>query len=450
MVVKCIHIWLAAAAILLLAALLIIFWPEEVGSSDAVVTFKARQGEERWLSEFETPRQSVSRNPSTRIEIILSEHEQDQLVDFVLPPFEGHRVSLQGAVKSLLAAYHDACRRSRTTPLNFDFSFPSENDKRISFSIERGTFAAALSRIAGLAGYREIVDGLAISFDAMMDNPEPHTRTFRVPPGFAEDLRNELRHLGIAHGSSIEDLLVAAGIIRPGGQVLLDPAGTLTATLSVADLERIQQRIPQGGPQQLKAALKLIHSETSLEETVKSLTSEEHKKLLAMLVGKEGVRITTMPSVTMRDQQPANIEVIENLGDGWTGVKWNLEGERMGLATLFRTSAEYRPAGHPKRYARGNTYGVSADGVPHFSLIHEGEGEFLYQMLTLEIIDSTGRPVRGPENSNFAEAAAVPGKSGFVFSPYNNKMVDVRDIPPGTLVADPHYPLYEKRFFRVP
>lgn len=47
-------------------------------------------------------------------------------------------------------------------------------------------------------------------------------------------------------------------------------------------------------------------------------------------------------------------------------------------------------------------------------------------------------------------ARRVPGKPGFVFSPFNNKIIDVKDIPSGTLVADPTYPASEKKYFRVP
>ncbi|MFK7850508.1 MAG: hypothetical protein AB8D78_05970 [Akkermansiaceae bacterium] len=54
------------------------------------------------------------------------------------------------------------------------------------------------------------------------------------------------------------------------------------------------------------------------------------------------------------------------------------------------------------------------------------------------------------ETSDYAFANPVPGKEGFVFSPYNNKLVDVRDIPSGTLVQDPTYPASEKKYFRVP
>jgi hypothetical protein len=55
-----------------------------------------------------------------------------------------------------------------------------------------------------------------------------------------------------------------------------------------------------------------------------------------------------------------------------------------------------------------------------------------------------------PEKRDFDFANKVPGKEGFVFSPYNNKVVDVRDIPSGTLVQDPTYPAAEKKYFRVP
>lgn len=55
-----------------------------------------------------------------------------------------------------------------------------------------------------------------------------------------------------------------------------------------------------------------------------------------------------------------------------------------------------------------------------------------------------------PEKKDFAYAQKVPGKEGFVFSPFNNKVIDVRDIPSGTLVQDPTYPASEMKRFRVP
>lgn len=64
--------------------------------------------------------------------------------------------------------------------------------------------------------------------------------------------------------------------------------------------------------------------------------------------------------------------------------------------------------------------------------------------------DTTSKPKEETKKGDYAFATPVPGKDGFVFSPYNNKLVDVRDIPSGTLVQDPTYPAAEKKYFRVP
>ena len=60
------------------------------------------------------------------------------------------------------------------------------------------------------------------------------------------------------------------------------------------------------------------------------------------------------------------------------------------------------------------------------------------------------KPPLEEKRPDYAIANKVPGKDGFVFSPYNNKIVDVRDIPSGTLVQDPTYTGEGKGYFRVP
>jgi hypothetical protein len=59
-------------------------------------------------------------------------------------------------------------------------------------------------------------------------------------------------------------------------------------------------------------------------------------------------------------------------------------------------------------------------------------------------------PQPPPPKQNVPIARAVPGKPGFVFSPFNNKLIDVQGIASGRLVADPQYPAGEKKYFRVP
>lgn len=73
-------------------------------------------------------------------------------------------------------------------------------------------------------------------------------------------------------------------------------------------------------------------------------------------------------------------------------------------------------------------------------------------------VNERTRPSHRPEPKVYAKpppqeyppAVAVEGKPGFVTSPYSGKIIDVNDIPPGTLVADPTYPVEEKKYFRTP
>lgn len=59
-------------------------------------------------------------------------------------------------------------------------------------------------------------------------------------------------------------------------------------------------------------------------------------------------------------------------------------------------------------------------------------------------------PNKPDPKPNMQVARPVPGKPGFVFSPFNNKLIDVKGIPSGTLVQDPTYSPEEKKYFRVP
>jgi hypothetical protein len=47
-------------------------------------------------------------------------------------------------------------------------------------------------------------------------------------------------------------------------------------------------------------------------------------------------------------------------------------------------------------------------------------------------------------------AQPVPGKAGFVFSPYDNKIIDVKGIEPGTVIQDPGAPEGTTRYFKTP
>jgi hypothetical protein len=155
----------------------------------------------------------------------------------------------------------------------------------------------------------------------------------------------------------------------------------------------------------------------------------------------------------MRDGQESMIEIIREHPDGWTGTRLAVEAESVGLAIVSRDTAEYRPDGHPRPYLQGTTHSLLADGESRISQVGRKEDQYLYRVLTLELIDATGRPLAGRDGGLAAPhdfATPVQDSPGFVISPFNGNIVDVREIPSGTLVQDPSYPASEKKYFRVP
>lgn len=51
---------------------------------------------------------------------------------------------------------------------------------------------------------------------------------------------------------------------------------------------------------------------------------------------------------------------------------------------------------------------------------------------------------------DYPYATAIPGKQGYVLSPYSQKALDVRNQKSGDLVLDPYYARSEKKYFRIP
>jgi len=53
-------------------------------------------------------------------------------------------------------------------------------------------------------------------------------------------------------------------------------------------------------------------------------------------------------------------------------------------------------------------------------------------------------------SGDFPTARPVKDWSGFVHSPYDDRFIDVKGVPSGTLVADPRFDISERKFFIVP
>lgn len=60
------------------------------------------------------------------------------------------------------------------------------------------------------------------------------------------------------------------------------------------------------------------------------------------------------------------------------------------------------------------------------------------------------KPIPPPLSTEVPHALPVPGREGYVFSPFHNKVVDCKGFARGTLVFDPYDTEKPRRKFRVP
>jgi hypothetical protein len=176
-------------------------------------------------------------------------------------------------------------------------------------------------------------------------------------------------------------------------------------------------------------------------------------------VQQDGVQSLTAPSVFAVSGKTAAVEIKEERGSDWTGIQFNYLTQPIGLKLSTESTTEIRTVDQTLQNQRSEDRFVVYDGDTQIKAIGHDAGGYYYQMTSLknvpqpdpanptsidQILNNPNRTAEQPT------ANAVPGKPGFVFSPYTNQIVDVRDIPQGILVADPNFPAEEKKFFRVP
>jgi hypothetical protein len=175
----------------------------------------------------------------------------------------------------------------------------------------------------------------------------------------------------------------------------------------------------------------------------------------------------------------------ERLAAGQYRVKWQEPGASLSHDLQQALTTRFGPALARSIWIRGNldrfaepVPGWERKRIPEIDLhiIPRPRGIFTIRLTNGDWLDvrtiriAEGKLTAAPrldhlfqlnhESAEWREMAAAAAKEptpvatraskGMVFSPYNGKIIDVRGIPPGTLVADPTFPPEEGAYFRTP
>lgn len=424
----------------------------------------------------------------------LSPMGKSRLDSFFIPAVSGNNVPVDEALERLGKAFDKACLESREDHPPLTLEVRGDPGVRLTFSFAGTTFSSNLRHLAALAGMEVMQkQRQRHAFVLVPAKPEVGVAeiTIEDPVTFARGLREMV---GTAARAEWEPRLVIRlmpseetpptleewrEILRQSG--LCEDAGyecrqgerqSITITASAADLRRIKSAkalVKESGAQ-LKVTPRILASDGSIPIPREVLDEPQWQKFVREMAPKSGTDLMTTPSVTTRQNQSAPVEIIREHDAGgwidWTGIKFSLTARLVGWKIAGNPQMEIRANDQVNFSAQGRKDILIKSGETAVMPLVSPEKAGVACFITLQRVDAPDRPLdepREPENESlptllpplaegntYPPAQAVPGKPGMVFSPHSNKIVDVNGLPSGTLLAEPEFPLEEKKYFRVP
>ncbi len=437
------------------------------------------------LTDASARRERRAQSAAPRHDAGFTRHDAGKLVNFILPNVEGKDVAIQQALAILKEAYQDACFRSREKALDLKFTVKDDPGGTIWFSLKGKSFVASLNYIAALAGLEAKRNATDIELFRSESADQPAEFSFNSLSTnlahYSLDLTTA-RSMPLPAGCGLPDYLRSSGLVLDQGTVITtNTDGTLHIAGSTVEINRVRAALEIAkSDHQIKVSNRLISTDQPINVSSPNLTADENSALMRELAQRAGTQLTTEPSITARDSQSATIEIIREKIVGnqtdWTGIRHEISAGFTGLKLVGSDKSENRPENADGSGWLSENEFALYPGDTHVQLVSSGNGKYQYRLLTVTPIDATGRPLingqtpaedttdtdpDSQENTipirsevkvvnDVPTASRVPGKTNFVFSPYNNRVVDVEGMPSGTLVCDPTYPSEEKKLFRVP
>lgn len=357
-------------------------------------------------------------------------HGPERLKEFFLPAVDIDGLTLAQALQKLMAAYEEACGKTGETPLRLTFNVPSGSIKKLHLKLGPRNFNSSIRILGTYAGMKVNRDKTVYRFEPIADERTEVKREFAVSPDFKSELGNQARLTSGNAGDagplrlSIDEILRSSGLeLDPSTRLSLGPSGELKLeTSSGADaavISALADSLGRETPVQNKFTTKLIEIPSDLDWTppdVSQLTDPELQLLMRNLAQKKGVDLMTMPSVTAKANQPANIEIIREFlyekedspgvfESRNVGLEMHAQGSPLGFGhdisyDLSNTTAGVDPVTLKPVFTKNidvSDSGFSSDLGTKFTVQERPDGSRILVLVTSTMIDATGRPVHGPE-----------------------------------------------------
>lgn len=352
-------------------------------------------------------------------------HSPGRLREFMLPAVMIDGLSLDAALRKLMAAYKDACQKSGETPLPLNFAIPPGAVRKLTVQLPAGNFKTSVQLLAALSGMKVSRKELEYRFEAIENERKSVNRDLQVSPDFQDALQ---KMAGFASETSeapnvprsIEECLLKLGQIDPSTRVSLEASGHLkletmnTADAAlIADLAKSFDNLP---PADLKSETKIVELSADSQWTppdVSQMTNGEIEKLLQDFAQQKGTELMTLPAVTTRNGQ-ASVSMLTPGGITISPDDTADEIQARNIGQIFKVQGDLLGFGHEVDLQFTDTQGdidpstgkpafdkrteitdrtYSKDGGTKLVVQTRPDGSRTVLIFKSQTIDATGRPI---------------------------------------------------------
>ncbi len=354
-------------------------------------------------------------------------HGPQQLKDFMLPEMAIDGLSLEEALRKLNAAYQDACLKSGETPLDLKFAVAPGSSRIQRLRLRERSFSSSVRLVATLAGMTSSRSGLTFHFKPLSGEPMRVVRSIRVRPDLSQKLTELAGHTTgdrMEMSDSLGQLIRNLGLdLDPSTRLTLDASGKLsletTRASDAAALTSLIEEINGHARLQHKVMARIIELSNETEWTAPDtsrMSDAEHESFMRGMAKRKGTMLKTLPSVTSRAGQIASIEMIrefsvpsDDSGEAFethrVGQVMHVKASPLGFGhdlvfDFTDTVVENDPAnGKPVFHndTEVSDAGFSSDHGSRLVVQTRDDGSRSVVLVTSQLIDATGRPLRDPE-----------------------------------------------------
>lgn len=366
-------------------------------------------------------------------------HPPERLKEFMLPAMKIEGLTLNDSLRKLMASYDDACRKSGETPLPLTFAIPPGAARKLTLNLPPASFNSSVRLLATLSGMKVIRQGREYQFELLPNERKQVKLDLELPSNFNRTL-SDMSGLttpitAFASDSPdiempVRDLLTTLGLeLDPSTRMSVGASGKLifetTSAADAAAVVALAKTINESPPTQLKFTTKLVELSHDLDyllpdlnlSDVADLTDGQAQLLMRNLAQKKGTDLMTMPTFTARNGQEGKIEILRELispaddtGEAFekhnVGVVMKSKGSRLGFGqevdfNFTNTTGELDATSGKALISKmviANS-GFSQDGGIRFIKQTRSDGRQILLLVTSEVIDATGRPIRNPQSN---------------------------------------------------